>query len=326
MGGVFITRRVPQSAVDLLKSALGADNVRIFEEDRVIPREQLLEEVKGVDAILSILTERIDAELLDAAGPQLRIVANMAVGYDNIRVPDATARRIPVTNTPGVLTETTADLTWALILSTARRLGETERFLRAGKWGSWSPTFMLAFDVHGKTLGIFGFGRIGRAVARRAQGFNMSVIYHSDERLAPGEEAEFNVTYVDKPTLLAQSHILTVHCPLTPDTRHAFGAKEFAAMRNDAVFINTSRGPVVDEAALAHALNSGEIFAAGLDVFEKEPAIHPDLLLCENALLLPHIGSGTLETRSKMAEIAAENILARLSGKRPPNCINPEVL
>jgi glyoxylate reductase len=326
MPKIFITRRTPQIAIELLNDAFGPESIDLYEQDQVIPRDELLHRVGGVDAILAILTETIDGELLDAAGPQLRIVANMAVGYDNIRVPEATQRGIPVTNTPGVLTETTADLTWALILATARRVGESEQFLRSGQWSSWSPTFMLGLDVHSKTLGIFGLGRIGKAVARRAQAFDMQVIYHSRTRLSAEEENQLNLRHVDLPELLATSDILSLHCPLTPETRHAFSAAQFAAMKPTAIFINTTRGPVVDEAALVEALQQGKIWGAGLDVFEQEPKVHPGLLQCKNTVLLPHIGSATEETRGKMATIAAQNIIARLNGQRPPNCINPEVL
>jgi glyoxylate reductase len=302
------------------------DEASFFEPDRVIERAELLEAVKGAEALLPMLTERIDAEVLDAAGPQLRIVANYAVGYNNIDVEEATRRGIAVTNTPDVLTESTADLAWTLILGASRRAGEAERYLRAGKWDSWSPEFMLGYDVHGKTLGIFGLGRIGKATARRARGFGMHVIYHQRNPLPAADEAEFDAEYVDKETLLEQSDVLSLHCPLTEETRHAFGAAEFKQMKPSAVFVNTTRGPVVDEAALADALQAREIFAAGLDVFEREPEVHPKLLECENALLLPHLGSATKGTRTAMGLVAVENVIAKLDGKRPPNCVNPEVL
>jgi len=310
----------------MLYDAFGEESVSIFSEDRVIHRDELLESVKGIDALLPILTETIDAELLDAAGPQLKIVANYAVGYNNIDVPAATERKIPITNTPGVLTETTADLAWSLMLATSRRLGEGERYLRAGKWKAWAPQLLLGDDIHGSTLGIFGLGRIGQAVARRAKGFNMRVIYNDAAPADAAIEKELGVSFVDKPTLLAESDILTIHCPLMDETRHAFSTDEFKAMKSSAILVNTARGPVVDEAALAKALQAGDINAAGLDVFEEEPTIHPELLKCENALIIPHLGSATKETRAKMAEIAATNIIARLNGETPPNCVNPEVL
>lgn len=326
MAKVFITRALPATAVAKLYEALGTDAVSVYPKDQVITREDLLEGVRGVEGLLPILTETVDKEVMDAAGPQLKIIANYAVGYNNIDVPEATKRGIIVTNTPGVLTETTADLTWAIILATARRLGEGERYLRAGKWTSWAPQLLLGVDVYGKTLGIFGMGRIGQAVARRAKGFGMRILCTSRSPLDPALAEELGATEVDKATLLAESDILSLHCPLLPETRHAFGAAEFAAMKKTAVLINTTRGPVVDEAALAAALKAGTIFAAGLDVFEEEPKVHPALLECENALLIPHLGSATLETRTKMADIAVSNLVAYFQGERPPTCVNPEVL
>lgn len=326
MPRIFVTREIPEAGLTLLLDAFGSASVHVFPHDRVIGREELLEGVKGADALLPILTETVDAAVMDAAGPQLQIIANYAVGYNNIDVAAATERRIAVTNTPGVLTETTADLAWAILMATARRLGEAERFLRASKWAGWGPMLLLGVDVHGKTLGIFGMGRIGQAVARRARGFDMRILYTDVNRLEPAAERDLGAACVDKQTLLAESDFITIHCPLMRETTHAFSTAEFKAMRKTAILINTARGPIVDEAALATALKTGEIRAAGLDVFEQEPAVHPDLLECENALLIPHLGSATRETRGKMAEIAATNIIARLNGRRPPNCVNPEVL
>jgi len=309
-----------------LTKAFGATSVAVFPEDRVIRRDELLAGVVGVHALLPILTDAVDGEVMDAAGPQLAIIANYAVGYNNIDVEAATARGIPVTNTPGILTETTADLTWAILMCTARRISESERVLRAGGWPGWGPQFMLGVDVHGKTLGLFGFGRIGQAMARRASGFGMRTLYCDTDRVAPSLEAELNATFVNKQTLLAESDFVSIHVPLLPETTHAFGKAEFEAMKPTACLVNTSRGPVVDEAALAKALHDGMIFAAGLDVFENEPAVHPALLGCENVVLVPHLGSASQETRARMAEIAAVNIVARLRGHTPPNCVNPEVL
>lgn len=308
----------------MLRESLGDENVVVAPQDAVIERDALLEGVRGVDALLPILTDPIDAEVMDAAGPQLQIIANYAVGYNNVDVAAATARRIPVTNTPGVLTETTADAAWAILMMTARRFGEAERFLRASQWAGWGPMLLLGTDVHGKTLGIFGMGRIGQAVTRRARAFNMRVIYcdPTDPALDEGVEA----TQVDKATLLSESDFISIHCPLSDDTTHAFGAAEFKAMKPSACIINTARGPVIDEEALVDALKSGEIHGAGLDVFEKEPEVHEGLFECQNAVLIPHLGSATEETRGKMAEIAAQNIVARLNGETPPNCVNPEVL
>ncbi len=326
MPSIFVTRPIPQSGIQLLVEAFGEESVTVSPHDRVITREELLEGVKGMDALLPILTDPIDADVMDAAGPQLQIIANYAVGYDNIEIAAATERGIPVTNTPGVLTDTTADLTWSILMCAARRISESERYLRAGQWTGWGPQVMLGVDVHGKTLGIFGMGRIGKAVARRAAGFNMRIIYHDKHRLEPALEKELSATYVDMAVLLAESDFISVHVPLHPDTTHAFSTEEFRAMKETACLINTSRGPVIDEAALAQALRAGEIFAAGLDVFEEEPKVPPALLECENAVLIPHLGSASRETRAKMAEMAASNIVARLRGETPPNCVNPEVL
>jgi len=326
MPRIFVARRVPDAGLNLLYDAFGKDSVTVFPEDRIISRDELLAGVKGADAILPILTDRIDGDVLDAAGPQLRIVANFAVGYNNIDVPAATARKVPVTNTPGVLTDTTADLTFALILAVARRIGEGERMVRARQWPGWGPMQLLGADVYGKTLGIFGMGRIGQAVAKRAAGFDMNILYTNRNRLDAAAEQRLNARYVDKATLLAESDFVSIHCPLLPETTHAFGEGEFGAMKNTAYLINTSRGPVVDEAALVNALRHGAIAGAGLDVYEHEPALHEGLYSCENAVIAPHLGSATLETRGKMASIAATNIVARLRGQRPPNCVNPETL
>lgn len=326
MPRIFVTRRVPERGLNLLYEAFGEDSVTVAPQEGAIARQALLEGVRGVDALLPILTERIDAEVMDAAGPQLRIIANYAVGYNNIDVAAATQRGIPVTNTPGVLTETTADLAWTLLMAAARRIGEGERYLRAGKWTSWGPTLLLGVDVHSATLGIFGMGRIGQAVARRARSFNMRVLYTDVNPLGETVAKELGATRVDRATLLRESDFISIHCPLLDGTRHAFGAAQFKAMKPTAVLVNSARGPIVDEAALVEALRKKEIFAAGLDVFEDEPTIHPGLLECENAVLLPHLGSASHETRSRMAEIAAENLVARLNGESPPNCVNPETL
>lgn len=323
---VFVTRPIPESGIRMLVDAFGEQSVVVSPNDRVITREELLAGVKGVDALLPILTDTIDAAVMDAAGPQLKIMANYAVGYNNVDVAEATKRGIAVTNTPGVLTETTADLAWSLLMTAARRLGEGERYLRAGRWESWGPQLLLGVDVHGKTLGVYGLGRIGRAMARRGRGFDMRVIYHDAARAREDVERELNAEFVDKPTLLAESDFISIHVPLLSETKHAFGEREFKAMKKTAVLVNSARGPVIDEAALAQALRDGEIFAAGLDVYEDEPAIHPELLKCENAVMAPHLGSATRETRAKMAEMAAGNIVAFFKNGRPENCVNPEVL
>ena len=323
MQQIFVTRQIPEQGLALLRDAFGEKAVTVAPQEGVIERDALLESVAGATALLPILTDPIDAAVLDAAGPQLKVIANYAVGYNNIDVAEAARRGIVVTNTPGVLTETTADLSWALLMAAARRLGESDRLVRAGAWESWGPMLLLGQDIYGATLGIYGLGRIGRAVARRARAFNMPIIYHNRNRLAPEEETELGLRYVDKATLLREADFLSIHCPLTAETRHAFGPAEFEAMKKSAVLINTARGPVVDEAALVDALQEGNIFAAGLDVFEEEPAVHPGLLRCERALLAPHIGSASEATRARMAAMAAENIIAVLRGEAPKNPVHP---
>ena len=316
---IVVTQTIPEKGLGILREAFGAEAVLVTSQDGPIPRAKLLAAVRGADALLPMLTDRIDGAVLDAAGPGLRIVANNAVGFDNIDLTAARARGVAVSNTPDVLTETTADLAWALLMAASRRIGEGERFLRAGQWTCWSPMQLLGLDIHGATLGVFGMGRIGQAVARRAAGFSMRVLYTDTNRLPEDAENALGAVFTDKAALLREADFLTVHCPLTPDTRLAFSDAEFAEMKPTAVFVNTSRGPVVDEAALARALRSGEIFAAGIDVFEEEPRVHPGLLDCENAVLIPHLGSASVETRARMAALAASNIVAVLRGEEPPN-------
>ena len=304
----------------MLFEAFGTENVAVAPQDAPIERSALLDGVCGVDAILSILTDRIDGEVMDAAGGQLKIVANFAVGYNNIDVEAAAERGVVVTNTPGVLTETTADTAWALLMMAARRFGEGERYVRAGRWAGWGPMQLLGVDVHGKTLGIFGMGRIGQAVARRAMAFDMRVVYVDAQ--TPDLPAGVDAKAVDLDTLLAESDFVSIHCPLLPETTHVFGKKEFKAMKKSGCVINTARGPVIDEEALAEALAAGEIRAAGLDVFEDEPRITPQLLAMENVVLLPHLGSASEETRGKMAEMVAGNIVKVLRGYKPENPVN----
>ena len=324
MSRVFVTRPIPDNGLDELRAALGAEAVDVFPHDRPITRDELLEGAAGASALLPMLTDPVDAEVMDRAGGGLKVIANYAVGFNNIDVDAATERRIMVANTPGVLTEATADLTWTLIMAAARRAGEAERYLRAGEWDGWGPQQFLGVDVNGQTLGVFGMGRIGQAVARRAQGFNMRVIYTTRTPLDAETERAIGAEAVGFETLLAESDILSVHCPLTNETRGLFGREAFQAMKPTALFINTSRGQAVDEAALAEALHEGAIFGAGLDVFENEPAIHPRLLECPHAVLLPHLGSATHATRAKMASIAAGNIIAALQGRRPRHWVNQD--
>jgi glyoxylate reductase len=291
-----------------------------------IPRDELLRRIGGKLGAVTLLTERIDAEFLDAAGPELRIVANYAVGFDNIDVEECTRRGVMATNTPDVLTETTADLAWALLMAAARRTAEGDRFLRSKTPWIWGPEMMLGQDVHGKTLGVVGFGRIGQSVARRAGGFGMRVVYYDVFRPPEEVERELQAEFRELDDLLQEADVISIHVALTPETRHLFGAEQFAKMKPTAVIVNTSRGPVIDEAALARALREGQIFAAGLDVFEKEPEVHPDLLELENVVVMPHLGSATVATRDAMGMLAAENLIAALEGGRPPTLINPDVL
>jgi glyoxylate reductase len=278
----------------------------------------------GTDAIVCLLATKVDAALL-ARAPKLRVVSNVAVGYDNIDVPACTARGVVATNTPDVLTEATADVAWALLLAAARRVPEGDRFVRSGKWQKWDWTMFRGADVHGRTLGILGAGRIGQATGHRAVGFSMQVLYTSRERKLLFEHTT-QARRVDFRTLLRESDFLSVHVPLSKETRHLIGAKEFAQMKPGAILINTSRGPIVDEAALAKALKSGKLASAGLDVFEKEPKIHPGLLKLDNVAMLPHIGSATDSARRKMVETALRNCIAALKGELPPNALNAHAL
>jgi glyoxylate reductase len=308
---VLVTREIPEAGLYLLEDF--AVSV-LFE--RPPERGELLEAIRGMDGVISTATEKIDGEVLDAAGDDLKVVANMAVGYDNIDVRAARERGVVVTNTPGVLDETTADVAFMLMLAAARRLGEGERLLRAGKWEWWGPKQLRGLDVWGKKLGILGLGRIGQAVARRAKGFGMEILYHNRSRNGSAEK-ELGARYLELRELLSESDFISIHTPLTDETRHLIGAEELESMKPGAVLVNSSRGPVVNEGALADALENGRIFAAGLDVYEEEPKVHPKLLELENVVLAPHIGSASIETRDKMATLAAENLRAVLRGEQP---------
>ncbi|MDQ3386784.1 MAG: D-glycerate dehydrogenase [Actinomycetota bacterium] len=308
---VLVTREIPAAGLHPLEDF----DVTVLRE-RPPTREELLEAVRGVNGILSTATEKIDGEVLDAAGGSLKVVANMAVGYDNIDVAAAEEHGVVVTNTPGVLDETTADVAFMLMLAAARRLGESERVLRAREWEWWGPNLFVGVDMWGKKLGIVGMGRIGQAVARRAKGFGMEILYHNRSQDEVTEK-ELDARYLDLDELLETADFISIHTPLTDETRHLIGTYELEKMKGQAVLVNTSRGPVVDESALAEALADGRIFAAGLDVYEEEPKVHPKLLELENVVLAPHIGSGSIDTRNKMAVLAAENIVAVLSGDEP---------
>jgi glyoxylate reductase len=306
---ILVTREIPEAGLRLLE---GFD-VTVLSE-RPPERDELLGAVVGANGILSTVTEKMDAELMDTVGEDLKVIANMAVGYDNIDLGAAKKRGIVVTNTPEVLTETTADTAFMLLLAAARRLGEAERLLRSGGWDAWGPKQLLGPDVWGKKLGLVGLGRIGQAVVRRSLGFGMEVLYYDQYRNESAEE-ELGARYLALDDLLSESDFISVHTPLTPETRHLIGERELGLMQATAVLVNTSRGPVVDEGALADALAERRIFATGLDVYEEEPKVHPKLLELENVVLAPHIGSASIETRDKMAMLAAENLRAVLSGE-----------
>lgn len=308
---VLVTREIQDSGLRLLERF----DVTVLHE-RPPARDELLEAARGATGILATATEKIDGEVMDAAGENLKVVANMAVGYDNIDVEAAKERGVIVTNTPGVLDETTADVAFMLVLAAARRLGEAERLLRSGGWEWWGPKQLVGVDVWGKKLGVVGMGRIGAAVARRAKGFGMEILYHNRSRDEDAER-ELEARYLDLDELLETADFVSIHTPLTDETRHLIGAAELEKMKPTAVLVNTSRGPVVDEAALAEALAEGRVFAAGLDVYEEEPKVHPKLLDLDNVVLAPHIGSASVETRERMAALAAENIVAVLSGEEP---------
>jgi glyoxylate reductase len=319
---IFVTRKLPKEALTLLQRV---GRVQVWELDEVIPRPTLLQGVARVDALLCMVTERIDDELLDHA-PRLKIVANMAVGYDNVNVPAMTRRGVVLTNTPGVLTETTADLAFALVLAIARRLGEGERMVRDGRWGTWSPFAFLGRDVHHATLGIIGLGRIGAAVAQRAKGFDMRILYTNRGRNLEAEE-KFDCIRVDLPTLLGESDFVVVLTPLTAETRGFLSTPQFQQMKRTACLVNAARGPIVDQQALYLALRDGLIAGAALDVTDPEPLPKTDpLLTLDNCLIVPHVGSASIATRTRMATLAAENIDAFLSEQRPLTPVNPEVL
>lgn len=315
---VLITGRLPEDVVNAVRLE---HEVIINEQNTPMPRDQIVRHSTDIDGLLPMVTDTIDDQLMGMA-PKLRIIANYGVGYDNIDVAAATARGIWVTNTPGVLTDATADVTFALILAVARRVVEGDKRIRAGKFPKWAPMPFLGHDVTGKTLGIIGLGRIGKAVARRARGFDMRVLYHNRNRLPEAEERELSAMYADLKTLLSESDFVSLHVSFSSETRHLIAREELKMMKQTAYLINASRGPVVDEHALVDALRAGIIAGAGLDVFEKEPELAPGLTELDNVVLVPHIGSATVETRYKMAELAVKNLLAGLKGQVPPNCLN----
>lgn len=319
---IVVTRVLPGGALDRLRAA---GDVVVNEEDRPPSRSELLALVRDADGLLCLITEHVDAEVLDAA-PRLRVVSNYAVGINNVDVAAATRRGVLVANTPGVLTEATADFTWALILATCRRLAEGEQLIRSGSWRGWAPAQLLGADVHGRTLGIIGWGRIGQAVARRAVGFRMPVLYHTRRTVDSAVDWTGVARQAPLEDLLRQADVVSIHVPYLADTHHLIDAARLRQMKRTAFLINTARGSIVDEVALVEALRSGVIAGAGLDVFEHEPALAPGLIELPNVVLAPHLGSATVEARTAMADLAVENLLAALAGRRPPHPVNPEVL
>jgi len=318
---VFVTRVIPEKGLAMVNQFCDAD---VWLEELPPSREALLERVRGVDGLLCLLTDRIDDEVMDAAGPGLKVISNHAVGVDNIDLPAATARRIPVGNTPGILTDATADFAFALLMAAARRVVEGERFVRAGRWRTWGPSLLLGADVSGATLGIIGYGRIGQALAKRASGFDMRILYCDPSLPSPNPSLPGNP--VDLETLLREADFVSLHTPLTQQTYHLIDAQALARMKPTAILINTARGPVVDPQALYQALKEQRIFAAALDVTDPEP-IPPDspLLELDNLIVVPHIASASRSTREKMATMAAENLIAGIKGIQLPNCVNPTV-
>ncbi len=318
---VFVTRIIPSPGMEMVQDFCDAE---IWLGELPPDRETLLSKVSGIDGLLCLLTDRVDGELMDAAGQQIKVISNHAVGYDNIVIPDATARGIPVGNTPGILTDATADFAFALLMSAARRVVESARFVREGRWKTWGPSVLLGADFVGATLGLIGFGRIGRAVAKRAAGFDMRIIYY-DPQAEPDTILNARpVASLDE--LLRQSDFVSLHTPLTAETRHLINAETLGKMKPSAVLVNTSRGAVVDQEALYHALKAGQIFAAALDVTDPEPLpMDSPLHTLDNLIIAPHIASASKHTRSQMSLLAAENLIAGLKGERLPHCVNPQV-
>ncbi len=319
---VFVTRIIPDEGLAMVRHATDAE---IWPGELPPPYEVLLEKVRGVDAVLTLLTDKVDAGLMDAAGPSLKVISQMAVGYDNIDVAAATARGLPVGYTPGVLTETTADFAWTLMMAAARRVVEGDAYTRGGRWKTWGPTLLMGPDVNCATLGIVGLGRIGTAMARRATGFDMRVLYYDPDR-HPAQEQALGVEFADFETLLSQSDFVTLHTPLNEQTYHLIGPAQLRLMKRSAILINTARGPLVDSEALYQALKDGVIAYAALDVTEPEPIeMTSPLLTLPNLIIAPHIASASVQTRNKMATMAVANLLAGLQGERLPFCVNPQV-
>jgi glyoxylate reductase len=318
----FVTRRIPAVGLNRLSEHLDMD---VWPEDLPPSQSTLLEKVKGVSGILCLLSDKIDQQVMDAAGPNLKVISQYAVGIDNIDVTAATQRNIAVGNTPGVLTDATADLAWALLMAAARRVVEGDRYARAGLWQTWGPTTLTGPSVSGATLGIIGFGRIGQAMARRARGFDMEILYTSNSRHLEAEQ-NTGAVFCSLDQLLAQSDFISLHTPLTPSTRGLISTAQFECMKPSSILINTARGPVVDSAALYKALRTRKIAYAALDVTDPEPLpLDSPLYTLDNLVIVPHIGSGSIQTRDKMAEMSADNLLAGIRGEKLPNCVNPQI-
>jgi glyoxylate reductase len=320
MTKVYITRQIPQPGIDLLKEHFEVD---VSPHDRPLTREEFLNAITDMDGVLCLLTEKIDAEVFDAA-PKVRGFANYAVGYDNLDVAEATARKIPLSNTPGVLTDATAEMAWALLFAAARRVVESDTITRSGNWPGWGPLQFIGGDVTGKTLGIVGAGRIGTAFALKSSGFSMKVLY-SDSIENKVLEDKLGAKKTDLNTLVSESDFISIHCPLLSETIHLFDTDVFKRMKKSAYLINTARGPIVNEADLVNALREGEIAGAGIDVYEKEPKMTPGLNELDNIVITPHIASATVSSRTGMALLAARNLIAMIEGKKPETCINPEI-
>ncbi len=319
---VFLTRELPPKVMERLKEQT---ELEFNTEDRVLSKEEIIKGIQGKDVLLCLLTDTIDGEVMDA-NPNLKIIANYAVGYNNIDVEAATKRSIPVTNTPGVLTDTSADMAFTLLLATARRVVEGDKFIRSGNWGGWGPLQFLGADIFGATMGVIGLGRIGKAVAKRGKGFDMKIIYWNRTRLSEDEEQKLGLTYASFEEVLKQSDFVSLNVAYNEQTFHLMSDKEFDLMKETAIVINTARGPVIDEKALVRALQAKKIAGAGLDVYEEEPKVTPELFEMENCVLLPHLASATIGTRTKMGMIAVDNILAKFEKRALPNLVNKEVL
>ncbi len=316
-----MTRIIPNKGLDIVRDFCEVD---LWQDELPPSRDEMLKHVQGVDGLLSLLTDRVDGEVMDAAGEQLKVISNHAVGFDNIDVQAATARKIPVGNTPGVLTDATADFAFALLMAVARRIPEAERYVHDRKWKTWGPMLLLGADIKGTTLGLVGFGRIGQAMARRASGFDMRVLYHDPKEVS--SSMDIQATRVDFETLLKESDFISIHTPLTPETHHLIGADALSKMKPNAILINTARGPVVDPHALYEALKAKRIFGAGLDVTEPEPIpLDSPLLELDNLVVVPHIASASTTSRDQMSWMAAQNLIAGLKGEPLPNCVNPQV-